>query len=286
VAALSVPALIGCIITRGRRPRRWRRGTCIALGSAFATDTYVNSQGEDFLGNEALTAARPCFWGCGLDQGCPWNSRCTRRGIAGELCGSFCTKRCSDSTRRGRDSARAVDRSRNLVNDTPRLRRVYRTRSQAVALAMCAVLFPELTAVAIAQASGTLVIAIGVFVCLCELAITFRGATARLIVDDDELKIQDLFRTVVLPWAEVSSVTVGRYKSLGCVLTVRRRDGRIVPVFGVQGITGQPNRRSSVAARVAADELNDWLRRRKEDDTSSYRGRGGPPDPGVRSRAP
>lgn len=102
-------------------------------------------------------------------------------------------------------------------------------------------------------------IAIGALFILVGAAIALRAAGAALVTDQDSVIVRNITRTVRLPWPEIASFYVGRYKMLGCVLIVRLTSGKSVPVFAVQGITGQPHRKTSVAARGMADELNKEL---------------------------
>jgi hypothetical protein len=90
--------------------------------------------------------------------------------------------------------------------------------------------------------------------------LVIRAAATVLIVDDRGVTVRTLVRTVDIPWAGIATFDVGRYKIMGCVLIIHRTDGSVLPVFAVQGITGQPHRRTSVRARAAADELNERLR--------------------------
>lgn len=139
---------------------------------------------------------------------------------------------------------------------------MYRTRSQAFALAFGAVVFPAFTVIGIVRSSaGVGGIFTGAVVCLLEALLAIRAATTALIVDDQSVTVRTLLRTVNIPWADIATFAVGRYKILGCVLIIHRTDGSVLPVFAIQGITGQPRRRTSVRARAAADELNERLRR-------------------------
>lgn len=73
--------------------------------------------------------------------------------------------------------------------------------------------------------------------------------------------MRKLVGSEAIPWAEISAFEIGRYELLGCVLLVRCANGDRVPVFGVEGITGQPRRGTSVKAMAMAEELNARLRR-------------------------
>jgi len=82
-----------------------------------------------------------------------------------------------------------------------------------------------------------------------------------LTADEDGVKVRNPFRTVAIPWREIGSFEVGRYKILGCVLLIQRTNGEVLPAFAVQGITGAPRRKTSIAARAVAKELNERLER-------------------------
>jgi hypothetical protein len=88
-----------------------------------------------------------------------------------------------------------------------------------------------------------------------------RAALAVLIAVERGVTARNPFRTVTVAWSEIAAFELGRYKVLGCVCLIRRRDGTVVPTFAIQGITGQPRRRTSVKAKQAVDELNERLRR-------------------------
>ena len=86
-----------------------------------------------------------------------------------------------------------------------------------------------------------------------------RAALAVLIVDDRGVTVRNPFRTVSVAWNEIAGFELGRFKILGCVCLVRRLDGTLFPAFAIQGIAGQPRRRTSGAARRMVDELNHQL---------------------------
>jgi hypothetical protein len=147
------------------------------------------------------------------------------------------------------------------VNDALGERKVYRTRSQAMGLCVGAVIFAVLTVFAIVHGSGSVSGVIGgIVVIVLELLWFGRAAATALIVDNQGVTVRTLLRTVDIPWAGIARFEVGRYKILGCVLIIHRTDGSVLPVFAVQGITGQPRRRTSIMARATADELNERLR--------------------------
>ncbi|MDA8068705.1 MAG: PH domain-containing protein [Actinomycetota bacterium] len=88
-----------------------------------------------------------------------------------------------------------------------------------------------------------------------------RAAFAVLLVDDHGVTARNPFRTVTVAWSEIATFDLGRYKVLGCVCLIQLRAGTVVPAFAIQGITGQPRRRTSALARQAVDELNQRLAR-------------------------
>jgi len=99
----------------------------------------------------------------------------------------------------------------------------------------------------------------GGFAVLLFAVFAGRAALSAMVVDGRGVRVRNPFRTVLLAWDQISGFEVGRYKILGCVCVINLRDGRVMPAFGVQGIAGQPRRRSSVAARVMVEELNERL---------------------------
>ena len=145
----------------------------------------------------------------------------------------------------------------------PEGRKVYWTRSQSFAFAGGLLVFGALLLDAVLGAkhhSTGGYIFLGVVVLL--MSVTFvRGALAVLIVTDRGVKVRNPCRTVVIGWEEIEAFALGRYKILGCVCLIRCRSGRVLPAFGIQGITGQPHRMTSVFARQAVDELNQRLAR-------------------------
>jgi hypothetical protein len=138
---------------------------------------------------------------------------------------------------------------------------VYRTRSQAIGLGCF--LLVELAVAVDGTVRGRSVSAIGdVFggvVLLVTVTLTARAAMAALIVTNRGVTVRNPLRTVSIAVDEIAAFQLGRYKILGCVCLIRRVDGSVVPVFAVQGITGQPRRRTSVLAKETVDRLNEWL---------------------------
>jgi uncharacterized membrane protein YphA (DoxX/SURF4 family) len=136
---------------------------------------------------------------------------------------------------------------------------VYRTRSQAVTLGLILVVdlglpLPRVLAAkdAVAVVAGaTLLVAIGILLA--------RAALAVLVTTDHGVFVRNPFRSVSVAWDDIAGFEIGRYKLLGCVCLVRRTDGLVLPAFAIQGITGQPRRKTTVAAQRAVDELNTRL---------------------------
>ena len=148
------------------------------------------------------------------------------------------------------------------MNDAPGERKVYRTRSQVIGLAFIAVAGLAASVIgAVHGRGGTSRALIYSPIPIFGVLLLIRAAATALIVDDQGVIVRTLLRTVNIPWAGIAKFEVGRYKILGCVLIIHRTDGSVLPVFAVQGITRQPRRQTSVAARAAADELNERLRR-------------------------
>jgi hypothetical protein len=142
-------------------------------------------------------------------------------------------------------------------------KKTYRTRSQALGILLMAVIGPA--AVADGLVKNTRVsagaIAASSVATLLIVAVLLRGASTLLTADENGVKLRNPFRTVSVPWQEISSFEVGRYKILGCVLLIQRTNGEVLPAFAVQGITGAPRRKTSIAARAVAKELNERLAR-------------------------
>src|SRR5262249_54254178 len=87
--------------------------------------------------------------------------------------------------------------------------------------------------------------------------LAWRATTAVLIVDHDRITVRGPLRTTHLAVADVEGFSLGRYKILGCVCLIHMRTGpRDVPVFAIEGVTGQPNRKTSIKAREMVDDLN------------------------------
>ncbi len=147
--------------------------------------------------------------------------------------------------------------------DPPDVRRAYRTRSQAVTIG-CVLLIDIALGVGGAirgSAHSTVGLVLGGVVLLLIAIPVARAAFAVLIVTDGGVMVRNPFRTVTVAWGEIAVFELGRYKVLGCVCLIRRRDGTVLPAFAIQGITGQPRRRTSVRAKNTVAELNQWLSR-------------------------
>jgi PH (Pleckstrin Homology) domain-containing protein len=141
------------------------------------------------------------------------------------------------------------------------VRNVNRTRSQAVGIGivlLVAIVLGTEGAVGGHSHSTTGFVLGGVIFLLVAIP-GARGALAVLIVTDQGVTVRNPFRTVSIAWDEVEAFELGRYKVLGCVCVVRRVDRTVVPAFAIQGITGQPRRRTSVLAKQTVDELNEQL---------------------------
>lgn len=86
-----------------------------------------------------------------------------------------------------------------------------------------------------------------------------RSAAAVLVLDQHTVFIRNPFRTLSIPRADIETFKLGRFGLLGCVCLVSRKDGSAIPAFAIQGITGQPRRRTSVSAQRVVEELNRQL---------------------------
>jgi hypothetical protein len=150
-------------------------------------------------------------------------------------------------------------------------RKVYRTRSQAVGIGF--VLLIDLVlgveGAARGRSHSTIGLVLGGAVLLLVAIPIARAALAALIVTDHGVTVRNPFRTTSVGWDEIAAFELGRYKLLGCVCLVRRVDGTVVPTFAIQGITGQPRRRTSAFAAHTVDALNDRLRRAGRDVAAS-----------------
>lgn len=137
--------------------------------------------------------------------------------------------------------------------------KTYRTRSQAVGLVVLNVLVPAGVVDALVRGPKVTVglIAASSIACVLGVVVFLRAALTLLTADEDGVKVRNPFRTVAVPWREIRSFEVGRYKILGCVLLIQRTNGEVLPAFAVQGITGAPRRQTSIAARAVAKDLNE-----------------------------
>jgi hypothetical protein len=131
----------------------------------------------------------------------------------------------------------------------------YRTPLQAGAFWVLAALA---VAIGAAQFARPGQVPMGIYLML-GAAMMARCALTALIVDNDGLTVRNPFKTQRVAWAEVTGFEIGRYKLLGDVLLMRRGEKRPLHVFAVEGITGQPTRKSSLQARAIAAELNERL---------------------------
>jgi hypothetical protein len=141
-------------------------------------------------------------------------------------------------------------------------RKVYRARSQAIGIG-CVLLIDIALGVGGAVRGGshsTIGFVFGGVLLLLIAIPVARGALAVLIITNRGVTVRNPFRTVSMAWDEIAAFELGRYKVLGCVCLIRHRDRTVVPAFAIQGITGQPRRRTSVMAKEAVDELNSRLR--------------------------
>ena len=140
-------------------------------------------------------------------------------------------------------------------------RKVYRMPSQTFAYSV--IFLAEFTVIVDGSLRSHVYSVIGrvLFGPLCLLIniAIIRAALAVVIVTDRQLTVRNPFRTLSIAWNEVVGFDIGRYKLLGDVCLIRLRNGRVVPAFALQGITGQPSRRTSVLALKKVDELNQWL---------------------------
>lgn len=128
-------------------------------------------------------------------------------------------------------------------------------RGQAIALAAIALLCLAAGAVIASRGSIGAAVAGSIFI-LVPAICAVRASLSALVVDEDGLRARNVFGTATLGWGEVSGFEMGRKGLLGCILLIHRKQGGDVAVFAVQGITGQPRRKSSLAAAEIAEELN------------------------------
>jgi hypothetical protein len=139
-------------------------------------------------------------------------------------------------------------------------RLIFRSAGQRLAFGMLLVIDATLFAFAVARSSSLLNAVLGSLLFLFAAALLVRSMLASLVVEGRRIVVRGPLRTTTLRLDEVERFTLGRYKILGSVCQIHRR-GRIIPVFAIQGITGQPRRRSSIQAERAVEDLNRRLAR-------------------------
>lgn len=140
-----------------------------------------------------------------------------------------------------------------------RPRTVYPVRRQAILLAGLWVFYALIWVDILGRSRNRAGFIFGFAVAAVTLVGVARAAAAAVIVEGDQVRIRNPFRTVILDRAAISRVRLGRFKLLGCVLVFDLRDGRRVPAFAIQGITGQPKRKWSIEAQRLADLLDQDL---------------------------
>lgn len=139
---------------------------------------------------------------------------------------------------------------------------VYRSSPQAIGIALMYLFCSALTLAATASRlnlGGQIGVDAGWVAFTAPLAA--RGVFAILMTDHKGVHVRNPFRTYLIGWADITAFELGRYKILGCVCLIHCTDGTVVPAFAVEGITGQPRRRTSIQAQTWVDELNLRLQR-------------------------
>lgn len=137
-------------------------------------------------------------------------------------------------------------------------RKVFRTRSQSATIGFVLLIDIALgvEGAVRGRAHSTAGFVLGGVVLLVLGIPIARAALAAVIVTDLGVTVRNPFRTFAIAWGEIVAFELGRYKILGRVCLIRCRDGKVLPAFAIQGITGQPQRRTSVIAKNMVDDLN------------------------------
>lgn len=85
------------------------------------------------------------------------------------------------------------------------------------------------------------------------MAVVFaRTAYAAVVIGPDELVVRNVFRTVTVPWSDVSGFTLGRYQLLSMVCLVHLTDGTTLHASGIQGTGLGGNQAHGLVQRLNA----------------------------------
>jgi Bacterial PH domain len=104
---------------------------------------------------------------------------------------------------------------------------------------------------------------------LVMAAACLRPAATAVVVDARGVKVRNVFRTVRVPWSDITGFSVGKAKSFPYMLLVHRRSGPPIASFAVSGWVNKPESRPSRFTRSTADELNTYLARARPDSTDA-----------------
>lgn len=151
-------------------------------------------------------------------------------------------------------------------------KKVYRTRSQAITIG---VLLPILIALGVdgavrGHSATAITLAFGGPLLLFFVIGGIHAALTALVVSDLGVIVRNPFRTVSIAGRD-RGVRNRTLQTARLLCRIRRLDQTIVPAFAIQGITGQPRRRTSVMAHQTVDELNERLRETRSDHVASAR---------------
>ena len=139
---------------------------------------------------------------------------------------------------------------------TPSGSKSYRSISQRALLGALLLFDLAFFLIALTKSRSAVGAVVGVLIFGLTAVLLTRAFLASLDVEAERLTIRGPLRTTRLKMDEVEGFSLGRHKFFGCVCLVHRRGGREVPVFAIQGITGRPQRRATVWAEEAVQELN------------------------------
>jgi PH (Pleckstrin Homology) domain-containing protein len=136
--------------------------------------------------------------------------------------------------------------------------RTYRSRGQAVTIAVIAVITAGVLIGMMLGARHRDVLVFEAVFLVAFLLICARAATAGVAVSERGIRVANVFSTTSLPWGTITRFEIGRSGLFPLVCIVRLSDGGTRRAFGIQERTNSPN--GSAAAIV--DELNAELSRR------------------------
>jgi hypothetical protein len=134
-------------------------------------------------------------------------------------------------------------------------RLVYRSPLQRATFGALLALDAAVFASALSRSTSVLGAVLGSVIFGAVAVVLVRAFLSVLVVDGEDVVVRGPLRTTKLRMDEIERFSLGRYKILGSVCLIHTRE-KVVPVFAVEGITGQPRRRSSVQAAETVTALN------------------------------